>query len=497
MAIYIIEASLKLLFYGYDYFIDGWNIFDFAIIICIILSTIIAKSTDDETITVLMYAFRATKLLVLFKYIKLLQKMFQVIVLALPSIVSFALLLFIMMYLFAIIGVFLFAGIKRQTFIEGHANFDNFWTAFLLVFRMSTLDGWNDLMHDAMRQRAQYFHCIDYPTYDDISANGGDPIGCGVLYSPVYFILVVLILPFMFLNLFIAIVVATIMEITKLSESVLSDEKLGKFLDVWKKYDPDAIGFVEYSKMWNIIVDLGEPLGASEKDMYGRYYSAITLWMLQLKIYCYEKDNGHYLAFYDVLEALVKRTLYRPQTLNKIYNNQSKEMLVKGLEELWDQRAQMCMDDSKYVEKIEDLRYYYKSKGRKGENPEFKQLNTKIQSVVWITLKVCKKLRQQAKARKRRMKEEAERAEKAKKEEKKEITIEENPPLQKVEGSIDSKSIDIDIGEASEYNGSLVQNQPMKFWRSDHNRAGPVYSYGFSSPKKDRKNHYEVQHSIY
>lgn len=241
LTIYTIEAILKITFYRTDYFYDGWNIFDFIIVIGWFFLTILDTSIKSDYVELALYIFRTCKMLVLFQKTRLLNKMMQMIILALPSIINIALLLFVTMYLYAIVGVFLFSGIKLQTYIAGHANFQNFWTAFLVIFRLSTFDGWNDLMHDAMRGRAQYFDCMDYPTFDDINANGGVANGCGVSYAPAFFISLIVVLPFIFLNLFVAVVVNTLMEITNLSESVLSDARLSKFLKVWQKYDPDVI----------------------------------------------------------------------------------------------------------------------------------------------------------------------------------------------------------------------------------------------------------------
>ncbi len=134
--------------------------------------------------------------------------------------------------------------------------------------------------------------------------------------------------------------------------------------------------------------------------MGSRYYSAITLWMLQVGLYRHKIDGRCYVAFYDVLEAMVKRSMYRPQTLDKIYNNLSKEILIKGLQELWDQRTQLSMDSDNYVKHIEDLRYYYNSKTKRGENPEYELIKVRLSSLVWTILTICKSLRHQIKKRK-------------------------------------------------------------------------------------------------
>ena len=42
----------------------------------------------------------------------------------------------------------------------------------MTLFRASTGEGWNDIMHDITRGRGPLFQCIDDPTYDDYKENG-------------------------------------------------------------------------------------------------------------------------------------------------------------------------------------------------------------------------------------------------------------------------------------------------------------------------------------
>ena len=247
IAIYAVEAILKLLFFGTQYFYDGWNIFDFIYLVCSIILLIVSTfvSLQEGIPSPIVACVRVAKLLCLFRMTKVLRTIFQTVTLALPAIANLALLFLIIIALFAAIGVYLFAATKLQSNLEQHANFMTFWSAFLTVFRMSTLDGWNGVMHDTMRQRAQFFECVDDPTYADIMANHGEPNGCGVVYAATYFLLLELMVTFVFLNLFVAIVVSSTLDITKLSESVLSDESLEKFQTVWKRHDPEVLWIVQ------------------------------------------------------------------------------------------------------------------------------------------------------------------------------------------------------------------------------------------------------------
>lgn len=61
-------------------------------------------------------------------------------------------------------------------------------------------------MNDCARTRAVNFDCVDSPKYVDIQANGGIPNGCGTGFSIMFFVSFLLIVTFVFLNLFIAII---------------------------------------------------------------------------------------------------------------------------------------------------------------------------------------------------------------------------------------------------------------------------------------------------
>ena len=402
LGIYAFEVILKIFFYRKDYFNDGWQIYNLFIVFCLSMFYVLKNCADIEIAGMMINIFWTLKLFVLFSKLKVLHSVFEIFILALPSVINLALLVLLMMYIFATIGVCIFSSIKLQSNLNEQANFQNLLTAFITIFRFSTYDGWNDLMHDAMRVQSTHYYCIYNPTYQDVLANNGNAIGCGSPYASIYFVLFILIIPFMFLNIFVAIVVASVIEIAQLSESVLSDERLNILLKVWAKYDPNGTGYLEYDKVWNILYDIPEPLGASSKDMSNRYYCAITLWMLQLSLYRKEDNGYHYVAFYDVVESLVKRCLYKPQTLNKIYNNLTKEMLIKGLQELWDQRTQLAMDSDMYLNTIEDLHYYYELKRNTVLKSKYKLIKVNLPLLVWIILKISMGLRNRINMKKRK-----------------------------------------------------------------------------------------------
>lgn len=399
--IYCVEAFLKILFYGKEYFRKGWNVYDFICICGIIAFRIFfaVVKIDHDPIIILLTLFRIAKLMSLFRLLKFLRRMFQTMVLATPAAINLAILVILVNYVFAVVGVIFFSTTKLQNDLNGNANFKNLIVGFLTTFRIAAGDSWAVLAHDLMRTKTQYFDCMHSPKYQDILLNGGETNGCGNLLGVIYVCIIVLVMNFIFLNLFMAIVVASMLEISDLSDSVLSDKILHSFQHTWSKYDPDASGLLEYSKLWNFLCDLRKPLGVCEEDMPNSYCSAITLWMLDLKIYYYEDDPKHYVEFYDVLEALVKKSIYRPQTLNMIFNNESKDELIEGLQKLWAEKSSLLIEDQEELGKVEALSYYYDAKLASAREGLSQLKKAQLSSLVWHTLRISMTLKRKVKKR--------------------------------------------------------------------------------------------------
>jgi len=60
-------------------------------------------------------------------------------------------LLVLFLFLFAVLGVSLFAEVKPQETMNRHAGFDNFGSAILTLLRVATGEGWVGIMQDAAR----------------------------------------------------------------------------------------------------------------------------------------------------------------------------------------------------------------------------------------------------------------------------------------------------------------------------------------------------------
>ena len=106
----------------------------------------------------------------------------------------------LLLLIYSVIGVSFLATVKLQDNMNSQANFQSFWNAMLTLFRCTTGEAWNTLMHDASRQRSILFQCSNE------QYSGGEINGCGSKAAIPFFISFMLIVSITFMNMFIAII---------------------------------------------------------------------------------------------------------------------------------------------------------------------------------------------------------------------------------------------------------------------------------------------------
>ena len=140
-------------------------------------------------------------------------------------------LLLLAFFIFAVIGMNLFASIRFNGGLNEHANFTTFGKSMLLLFRMATGESYNEIMHNLRLQ----------PPYCDVKEDN-----CGSLIIPyVYCIFFFIFSSFVLLNLLIAIVIEAFTTITELDNASVRPIHLSNFKAVWAKYDQMAIAWFQ------------------------------------------------------------------------------------------------------------------------------------------------------------------------------------------------------------------------------------------------------------
>lgn len=135
--IFILEIILKLLAYGPDYFRDPWNWFD-VFIVCISMVSGLPFMSAFRAMRVLrvlksLKALRGTKLIASVRH---LQVIITAIFKSIPSIMWTGILLILIYYIFALIGVNLFG----EAFPDW---FGNIGKSMYTLFQVMTLESWS------------------------------------------------------------------------------------------------------------------------------------------------------------------------------------------------------------------------------------------------------------------------------------------------------------------------------------------------------------------
>ncbi|XKE44583.1 ion transporter [Halomonas organivorans] len=138
-----------------DFFARGWNVFDFLIVTASLIPL------DDSEMVLLARLLRIFRVLRLVSLIPELRILLAALVKSIPRMGYVALLMFIIFYIYAAIGSFLFAEV--DDFLWG-----NIATAMLTLFRIATFEDWTDVMYAT--QEAYAWSWVYYLTFIFLTA---------------------------------------------------------------------------------------------------------------------------------------------------------------------------------------------------------------------------------------------------------------------------------------------------------------------------------------
>ena len=145
------EATIQIAAKGFYYFTSSWNVFDFVVVLGTdfgILIRIFSNQKALATAITIIRAFRIMRIVRLIKASKNLKVISQTLVYIIPSLANIGMLIFLLFFIYAAVGVNLFGTVKHREYITSHANFESFGSALLLLLRCTTGEQWNLLMNE-------------------------------------------------------------------------------------------------------------------------------------------------------------------------------------------------------------------------------------------------------------------------------------------------------------------------------------------------------------
>eukprot|EP01012_Entosiphon_sulcatum_P053801 TRINITY_DN740_c0_g1_i1.p1 TRINITY_DN740_c0_g1~~TRINITY_DN740_c0_g1_i1.p1 ORF type:complete len:2364 (+),score=263.90 TRINITY_DN740_c0_g1_i1:1645-8736(+) len=254
-AIFLCEAIVKLLAWRLKYFSETWNLFDIFLVLTSILGIILTAVGSGSSLPVNTTVLRILRIFRILRILRLLRSSKSIIVLletlwfSLPALFNIGAVLVLLFFMYAVLGVQFFGSVVLQDYLTDDANFGSFYRAMMVLFRMTTGENWNGIMHNTMVQPPK--------------CTAG--VNCGTSLAPLYFVSFMLISYFVLLNLFIAIILDNFATTIALENSRLNMAELTKFIEAWSLFDSDATYTIPTAQLPRLLKLVGPPLGIARE----------------------------------------------------------------------------------------------------------------------------------------------------------------------------------------------------------------------------------------
>uniref|UniRef100_A0A8D3BR43 Sodium channel protein n=1 Tax=Scophthalmus maximus TaxID=52904 RepID=A0A8D3BR43_SCOMX len=290
------ECLLKMISLRQYFFTNGWNIFDFIVVILSIigmfLSDIIEKYFVSPTLFRVIRLARIGRVLRLIKSAKGIRTLLFALMMSLPALFNIGLLLFLVMFIYAIFGMSKFAYVKKEEGIDDLFNFETFGNSMICLFQITTSAGWDGLLAPILNTDKEDCNLtMEHPGNSARGDCGNPPVGIAFFVS--YIIICFLIV----VNMYIAVILENFSVATEESADPLSEDDFEMFYEVWERFDPHVSQFMEYNKLSEFADALEPPLRIAKPN---------RLELISMDLPMVSGERIHCL---DILFAFTKRVL--------------------------------------------------------------------------------------------------------------------------------------------------------------------------------------------
>ncbi|KAG5888651.1 hypothetical protein JTB14_021276 [Gonioctena quinquepunctata] len=242
IVIFSTECLMKMFALRYHYFTEPWNLFDLVVVILSILGLVLSDIIEKE--------------------LKESASLLFALAMSLPALINICLLLFLVMFIFAIFGISFFKHVKNKSGLDDVYNFKTFGQSMILLFQMSTSAGWDGVLDgiinggrvQATRQR---------------NRRNGD-------------------------KMYIAVILENYSQATEDVQEGLTDDDYDMYYEIWQQFDPDGTQYIHYDQLSDFLDVLEPPLQIHKPNKYKIVSMDIPI--------C----KGDLMFCVDILDALTK-----------------------------------------------------------------------------------------------------------------------------------------------------------------------------------------------
>ncbi|XP_061441677.1 sodium channel protein type 5 subunit alpha-like [Rhineura floridana] len=294
ITLFTMECVMKLMALRYYYFTNGWNVFDLVVVIMSIVGNVLSGIvvSFSPTLFRVIRLVRIGRILRLIRSARGIRTLLFALMMSLPALFNIGLLLFLVMFIYAIFGMTNFAYVRREAGIDDMFNFETFANSMLCLFQITTSAGWDGLLSPILNTGPPF--CDPNLSISSTFSKGdcGNP-AVGIIFFVTYIIVSFLIV----VNMYIAVILENFNVATEESTEPLGDDDFEMFYEVWEKFDPRATQFITFSEISDFADALAEPLRIPKPN---------TLELIAMDLPMVNGDRLHCL---DILFAFTKRVL--------------------------------------------------------------------------------------------------------------------------------------------------------------------------------------------
>merc|ERR1711865_636209 len=238
----------------YQYARDHWNKLDAFVVIISVVSFIVNQTiasvvTINPSIIRTVRAFRVIRVFRLLKgkYGRGVLALLETLVQSLPALANVSALLMLVLFIYACLGMSFFGDIETSAcdtcdqynampykMYNEHCNFKTFYRSFLLLFRMSTGESWNGIMHDVM-----HVHVLAW----------------------FYFVTYMVVVAYLLFNLLVAVVLEQFSMKMHQQQLMVNPTHIASFVEHWRRFDPNCTHLIKVQALPVLMQALEPPLG--------------------------------------------------------------------------------------------------------------------------------------------------------------------------------------------------------------------------------------------
>ncbi|KAF6257951.1 Ion transport protein-domain-containing protein [Scenedesmus sp. NREL 46B-D3] len=324
---FTMEAVAKLLALGWkQYLRDAWCRFDLLVVLVSVAGVCVDLATPQNLeVLPLLRVLRLVRVFRLIPKAEGLRNLLQTLVFSLPALGNIGGVLLLFFFIYAVVGMNLFGGVKHGQFLDRHSNFSNVGMALVVLFRMITGESWNGIMQDCMVTS----ECIEVLQDVDVSSPAGqaavsvaagtwldagdalvrqvpaDMLGNRCSPAPlaavVYFCSFVLLCGLVLVNFVIGVIIDNMQSSNSSEDMPISRYHVERFTRAWSELDPTASQYIPAVELSSLLRDLPPPMGVRGEEGEQAKIQSIVM---SVDIPIHKKNQVH---FFETLHALAGR----------------------------------------------------------------------------------------------------------------------------------------------------------------------------------------------